>query len=437
MAENKYIHELSEITNPVLSGFTIYDDVTTKTQKLSLENLKDLMTSDIIEESEHHRILTAADSTGKRALANSGFTYQDDVLKLHRQNNYIQIGDIHQTTGTTNSLSLFRGGDHIIDSEAITTSSINNEVYDDDGTYDVGIGFISEQSGTTMYDWAISGASFEKRPVMILEPNEFDDPLPNFVRGIKINGSPVTGVTFGTNGTSGSSGISGVDGTDGTSGTSGSSGISGVDGTDGTSGSSGISGVDGTDGTSGTSGSSGISGVDGTDGTSGTSGSSGISGVDGTDGTSGTSGSSGVSPSLTPFNGNATINGDLSITGTTELYKVSEVIDYVADVTGSQTFDFNNSNIFYITGLTTGTTWNISNVPTTNNRAISITFVIEQGATAYIPSQFQINSSNVTIQWLNNSTPSGTNNNTEVIGLVAFRVGSSWNVVGTLSTFGV
>jgi len=131
------------------------------------------------------------------------------------------------------------------------------------------------------------------------------------------------------------------------------------------------------------------------------------------------------------FNGNQTINGSLIIEG------VSEVITVDGGFNRNRTFDYTSGSIFYLTGLTGNGVWNVNNVPTTNNRTLTLTYVIEQGVTPYSGSQYQINGSNVTIKWVDNTIPTGSANNTEVIGLTAFRVGSSWNVIGSLSTFGV
>ena len=91
---------------------------------------------------------------------------------------------------------------------------------------------------------------------------------------------------------------------------------------------------------------------------------------------------------------------------------------------------------YLLTGLTGNGTWNINNVPTDNNKAITLTFIVQQDATPYSGSQYQINSSNITVKWVDNEIPTGSANNVDVIGLTAFRVGSSWNVLGSLSTFG-
>jgi hypothetical protein len=66
-----------------------------------------------------------------------------------------------------------------------------------------------------------------------------------------------------------------------------------------------------------------------------------------------------------------------------------------------------------------------------------MTFVIEQGVTAFSGSAYSFDSTPVTVKWADSTVPTGSANKTEVIGLTAFRVGSSWNVLGSLSTFGI
>ena len=102
----------------------------------------------------------------------------------------------------------------------------------------------------------------------------------------------------------------------------------------------------------------------------------------------------------------------------------------------TSSFDFSNASIFYLTGMTGNGVWNITNVPTTAQKATTFTFVLEQGATPYSASGYQLNSSNVTVKWLGSTTPTGSANKTDVIGLTALRSGSTWNVVGVLSSFG-
>jgi hypothetical protein len=130
------------------------------------------------------------------------------------------------------------------------------------------------------------------------------------------------------------------------------------------------------------------------------------------------------------FVGDQTINGSLIIEG------VSEVLTVDGGFSGNRDFDYTSGSIFYLTGLTGNGTWNINNIPTTNDRGLTMTFVIEQGGTPYSGSAYSFDSTPVTVKWVDSTVPTGSANKTEVIGLTAFRVGSSWNVLGSLSTFG-
>ena len=130
------------------------------------------------------------------------------------------------------------------------------------------------------------------------------------------------------------------------------------------------------------------------------------------------------------FVGNQTINGSLIIEG------VSEVLTIDGGFSGNRDFDYTSGSIFYLTGLTGNGTWNINNVPTTNDRGVTMTFVVQQGGTPYSGSAYSFDSTPVTVKWVDSTVPTGSANKTEVIGLTAFRVGSSWNVLGSLSTFG-
>ena len=73
---------------------------------------------------------------------------------------------------------------------------------------------------------------------------------------------------------------------------------------------------------------------------------------------------------------------------------VHEVLTLAESTTSpSLSFDFNASSIHYLRNQTGTTTYNVLNVPTTSQRALALTFVIEQGATAYSASAYQFNGS--------------------------------------------
>lgn len=128
--------------------------------------------------------------------------------------------------------------------------------------------------------------------------------------------------------------------------------------------------------------------------------------------------------------------GSNTFTGLQTFQQVQEVISLKPSLgLGTNNFDFNNGSIFYVAGLTGSGTWNVQNISSASNTATSLTFVIEQGATAYSASAFQLGGTTVSVKWLDGTIPTGSASSTDVIGLTAFRSGSSWNVIGSLSKF--
>jgi hypothetical protein len=135
------------------------------------------------------------------------------------------------------------------------------------------------------------------------------------------------------------------------------------------------------------------------------------------------------------FEGNAKFNNDVKIDGKLNISSTNEKTLFISGSTSTISFDYNTCSIFYLSGLTGNSVYNVINVPTTNNNAITLTFLIDQGTTPYILNTLQINSSSVSIKWLNGLSPSGTPNSSDVIGLTLFSNNSVWNVLGSLTTF--
>jgi hypothetical protein len=129
------------------------------------------------------------------------------------------------------------------------------------------------------------------------------------------------------------------------------------------------------------------------------------------------------------FVGNQSINGSLNIKSVVE-----NVV--VKSETGTTiNFNFNSGSIFYISDSTNYLTYNIQNVPTSPQIAVTSVFVIEQGSVANLASEFQINNETITVKWINGVTPIGGNNKTDVISLTSFRINNSWNVLGSKTSF--
>jgi hypothetical protein len=137
------------------------------------------------------------------------------------------------------------------------------------------------------------------------------------------------------------------------------------------------------------------------------------------------------------FSGSIKSQDDLSIDGSLNIGSVNEkIVLQVSGGTSSYEFNYNSGSVFYLSGSLNNNVYNVSNVPTENLNAVSLTFIIKQETTPYIASSYKLNNENVTVKWANNEQPVGNSNKTDVIGLTALRVGSSWNVLGTFTTFG-
>jgi hypothetical protein len=132
--------------------------------------------------------------------------------------------------------------------------------------------------------------------------------------------------------------------------------------------------------------------------------------------------------------GLVTFTGGSSFTGTTD---VQEMREQVVDVTLSSnvgTLNWQSGNIYYIGTAPTGAmTLNVTNVPTTASRVMTINVFVTQGSTGYIPTTFQIDGSTQTLKWAGGSAASATNGagKIDIFTFTMMRTsGGSWIVYG-------
>ena len=79
----------------------------------------------------------------------------------------------------------------------------------------------------------------------------------------------------------------------------------------------------------------------------------------------------------------------------------------------------------------------INDVPSTNNRAMTLTFLLSQGgAAAYLVSSIFINTTSTTIRWPAATQPTPTAGRSEIETFTLFRVQNNWTVIGQLNSFG-
>jgi len=114
---------------------------------------------------------------------------------------------------------------------------------------------------------------------------------------------------------------------------------------------------------------------------------------------------------------------------------VSEKFSSLTGATGVVAHDCDNGHIFYHTSISADFTANFTNLGLSTNYSTNLTLILNQGATARIPSAVQIGGSAQTINWQGGSAPSGTSNGIDAVSFTILRVSGSYIVLGQLVDF--
>ena len=114
----------------------------------------------------------------------------------------------------------------------------------------------------------------------------------------------------------------------------------------------------------------------------------------------------------------------------------SEIVNTLTGATSTVDHSLNSGSVWNHTSIAANFTANFTNVPTTNDRTISVALILNQGATPYIPNAVQINGGAQSIDWEDASAPTGNANQTDVVVFTLVRTGGSWSVLGSLTTYG-
>jgi hypothetical protein len=126
-----------------------------------------------------------------------------------------------------------------------------------------------------------------------------------------------------------------------------------------------------------------------------------------------------------------------AFTGNVQLQEVSETVVDVTLSTNVATLDWTAGNVYYIaTAPSAAMTFNVTNVPTTVSRIMTINVFVTQGSTGYIPSTFQIAGSGQTIRWAggNAPTPTSSAGKIDIFSFTMQRTsGGAWLVYGASS----
>lgn len=125
-----------------------------------------------------------------------------------------------------------------------------------------------------------------------------------------------------------------------------------------------------------------------------------------------------------------------TFSGLVTLQQTSEKLTTLTGATGVVEHDLDNGAVFNHTALAADFTANFTNVSTTADRTTSIVLVLNQGATAYIPTALQIDGVVQNINWQGAATPSGNVNQVDIVSFTLIRTGAAWTVIGSLTTYG-
>lgn len=128
--------------------------------------------------------------------------------------------------------------------------------------------------------------------------------------------------------------------------------------------------------------------------------------------------------------------GTFHVSGTSTLQQITEVLNAKTGATGNVTHDYATGSVFYHSSIAANFTCNLTNVATTDSRAIATTLILSQGATPYMSNAFQINGSAQTVKWQGNTVPTGTASKVDVVTFSLIRTGAAWTVLGQNTNFG-
>jgi hypothetical protein len=132
----------------------------------------------------------------------------------------------------------------------------------------------------------------------------------------------------------------------------------------------------------------------------------------------------------------ATMFANPTFTGTTVLQQTVEVLNTKTGATGTVVHDFLTGAVWYHSSMSADFTANFTNIPTTNDKAISIVLILNQGISGCYATAVQINGAAQTIKWLAGVSPTVSVSKIDILSFTLIRTGSAWTVLGSMSSYG-
>ena len=134
---------------------------------------------------------------------------------------------------------------------------------------------------------------------------------------------------------------------------------------------------------------------------------------------------------------------NLTVTGFFNVNEVTEVVGTKSSAgsAGDVEHDLTSAAIWYHTSIAGNFTVDLTNVPTTENRAIAVTLILDQGANGYIPNGFKIDGVAQVIKWQGGVQPTASTFNIDTMIFSVIRVDTNndgnpdWIVLGQLTIF--
>jgi len=129
--------------------------------------------------------------------------------------------------------------------------------------------------------------------------------------------------------------------------------------------------------------------------------------------------------------GGLSATGGVSLSGTVDIQELRENIVPVTLSSNTGTFNWTLGNIYYISAAPTGAmTFNFTNMPTDNDKVMTVNVLVTQGSTGYLPTVVQIAGTNQPIRWANGLTPNPTSSagKIDIFSFTFIRSSSAWIV---------
>jgi hypothetical protein len=129
-----------------------------------------------------------------------------------------------------------------------------------------------------------------------------------------------------------------------------------------------------------------------------------------------------------------TASGTVSLSGTVDIQEMRETLVPVTITSNNAACDWSAGNIYWIgTAPSANFTAVLTNVPTDNDKVMTINLFVTQGSTGYIPNALSINGSAATIKWPTAAAPTPTSvaGRIDVFTFSLIRVSSAWTVLGS------